>query len=256
MLEQKSQRIQKVELRGITKRFPGVIANDQIQFEVRAGEVHALLGENGAGKTTLFHILAGLTYPDSGDVFIHKQSVTGIPLHRRARMGLSYLPQEPSIFRKMSVRDNIRAAVEVQVVNPEEQPDRINALLSEFNLLSLADHLASTLSGGERRRLEIARALTHRPQFLLLDEPFSGIDPIVVMEIQQILFQLKAQGIGIFMTDHNIQEILGVCDRSYILHGGEVLFSGTPEEIVESQLAREVYLRQRFRLSDKITNGL
>jgi len=240
-----------LEAIGLEKYFKKRAVVRNVSLHVDRGEIVGVLGPNGAGKTTLFQILAGLTYPMRGEVLVNRQSVTAIPLHRRARMGLSYLPQEPSIFRKMSVEENIRAAVEVQIVDVDEQADRVNTLLSEFNLLALAKNKASTLSGGERRRLEIARALVHCPQFLLLDEPFSGIDPIVIMEIQQILFRLKAQGIGIFMTDHNIQEILAVCDRTYILHGGEVLFSGTPEEIVESPLAREVYLGRRFHLADK-----
>ena len=242
-----------LEAIGLEKYFKRRAVVHNVSLQVDRGEIVGVLGPNGAGKTTLFQILAGLTYPVRGEVLMNGQSVTAIPLHRRARIGLSYLPQEPSVFRKMSVEDNIRAAVEMQIVNPDEQTDRVNTLLSEFNLLSLAKNKASTLSGGERRRLEIARALVRYPQFLLLDEPFSGIDPIVIMEIQQILFRLKAQGIGIFMTDHNIQEILSVCDRTYILHGGEILFSGTPGEIVESPLAREVYLGRRFHLADQGT---
>jgi lipopolysaccharide export system ATP-binding protein len=242
-----------LEAIGLEKYFKRRAVVHNVSLQVDRGEIVGVLGPNGAGKTTLFQILAGLTYPVRGEVLMNGQSVTAIPLHRRARIGLSYLPQEPSVFRKMSVEDNIRAAVEMQIVNADEQTDRVNTLLSEFNLLSLAKNKASTLSGGERRRLEIARALVRYPQFLLLDEPFSGIDPIVIMEIQQILFRLKAQGIGIFMTDHNIQEILSVCDRTYILHGGEILFSGTPGEIVESPLAREVYLGRRFHLADQGT---
>jgi len=243
-----------LEAIGLEKYFQRRAVVRNVSLQVSRGEIVGILGPNGAGKTTLFQMLAGLTYPTRGEVFVNKQPVTDIPLHRRALMGLSYLPQEPSVFRKMSVKENLLAAAEIQIVNAEAQLDRVNTLLSEYNLISLARNNAGTLSGGERRRLEIARALVHAPQFLLLDEPFSGIDPIVIMEIQQILFRLKDQGIGIFMTDHNIQEILAVCDRAYILHGGEVLFSGTPGEIVESQLARDVYLGRRFHLTDNVTS--
>jgi lipopolysaccharide export system ATP-binding protein len=190
-------------------------------------------------------MIAGLTFPSEGEVLLNGQQITPLPLYRRARLGLSYLPQESSIFRKMTVEENILAVLEVQPEvlgrrpSAEAMRSRVSELLGEFHLLHLSKSGATTLSGGERRRLEIARALAHDPSFLLLDEPFSGVDPIVVIEIQRVLFQLKAKGIGVFITDHNVDETLFVCDRAYIIHGGEILLSGTPSEIAESPLARE-----------------
>ncbi|MBI3358684.1 MAG: LPS export ABC transporter ATP-binding protein [Nitrospirae bacterium] len=229
-----------------------------VSLQVRPGEVVGFLGPNGAGKTTLFQMIAGLTFPSAGEVLLNNEKITTMPLYRRARLGLGYLPQEPSIFRKMTVEENILAILQMQFsgsntthvngnrLSAAAMRVRVEALLGELNLLHLSKRIASTLSGGERRRLEITRALTHHPSFLLLDEPFSGIDPIVVIEIQKVLFQLKEKGIGIFITDHNVDETLSVCDRAYIIHGGEILLSGTPSEIAKNPVARERYLGNRF----------
>ena len=230
-----------------------------VSLHVCPGEIVGFLGPNGAGKTTLFQMIAGLTFPSQGEVILNNKTVTTIPLYRRARLGLGYLPQEPSIFRKMTVEENILAILEMQPaaslapsqnggrLSSAEMRERALSLLGELNLSHLSKNIASTLSGGERRRLEITRALVHNPSFLLLDEPFSGIDPIVVIELQKVLFQLKERGIGIFITDHNVNETLFVCDRAYIIHGGEILISGTPSEISRSPVARERYLGNRFQ---------
>ncbi len=241
-----------LEAIGLEKYYQKRTVVQNVNLRVCTGEIVGFLGPNGAGKTTLFQMLVGLTFPDRGEVLLNKKEITSLPLYRRARLGLSYLPQEPSIFRKMTVEENIRAVAQVHFPTAAECTTRVEALLTEFNLHHLATHSSTTLSGGERRRLEIARALVHSPQYLLLDEPFSGIDPIVVMEIQQILIRLKGAGIGIFITDHNISEILTICDRTYMIHAGTILFSGTPTEMVESQLARELYLGNRFNLTEKI----
>ncbi len=244
-----------------------------VTLQVAPGEIVGLLGPNGAGKTTTFQMMVGLAAPSRGSVLLNKEPITRLPLYRRARMGLSYLPQEASIFRKMTVEQNVLAILEMQPNGnghaalasameggmpstpppPQTMEARAAALLAELNIEHLAKNPAHTLSGGERRRLEITRALAHAPQFLLLDEPFSGIDPIVVGEIQQILFQLKGKGIGILITDHNVAETLMVCDRAYIMHDGEILLSGTPSEIAKSRLAREVYLGPRFHLPEPVT---
>jgi lipopolysaccharide export system ATP-binding protein len=238
----------------LEKQYKNRTAVRKVSLQVHPAEIVGFLGPNGAGKTTCFQMIAGLILPSKGEVYFNGKPVTTLPLYRRARMGLSYLPQEPSIFRKMSVEDNIRAILEMQPHPPSrtEQQEKVFALLGELNLTHLAKQSAATLSGGERRRLEITRALVHNPKILLLDEPFSGIDPIVVIEIQQILFQLKEKGIGIFITDHNIHETLRICDRGYIIHQGEILFSGTPLEIAENKSAREFYLGQRFVLNSVI----
>jgi len=224
-----------------------------VSLQVGPGEIVGFLGPNGAGKTTLFQMIAGLTFPSAGEVLLNNEKITTLPLYRRARLGLGYLPQEASIFRKMTVEENILAVLEMQPVALSKAERRVRAemLLGELNLLHLSKNIASTLSGGERRRLEITRALVHHPSFLLLDEPFSGIDPIVVIEIQKVLFQLKEKGIGIFITDHNVDETLAVCDRAYIIHGGEILLSGTPSEIAQSPVARERYLGNRFQFNEE-----
>ncbi|MEK7702852.1 MAG: LPS export ABC transporter ATP-binding protein [Nitrospirota bacterium] len=217
-----------------------------VSLQVRSGEIVGFLGPNGAGKTTLFQMVAGLIAPSEGEVLLNNVPITTLPLYRRAQLGLSYLPQETSIFRKMTAHENIQSVMELSPstsqMTTDQMQSRVTDLLAEFHLSHLAKNLASTLSGGERRRLEIARALATNPSFLLLDEPFSGIDPIVVIEIQKILFYLKEKGMGIFITDHNVDETLFVCDRAYIIHAGAILFSGTPAEISESPIARERYL--------------
>ena len=217
-------------------------------IEVRAGEIVGLLGPNGAGKTTSFHMIVGLQHPDAGEVFLNGENVTRLPMYERARRGIGYLPQEASIFRKLTVEDNILAILETLDLASEERRERLRLLLDELGIARLAKSKAYSLSGGERRRLEITRALVISPSFMLLDEPFAGIDPIAVVDIQGIVTQLKTRGIGVLITDHNVRETLGICDRAYIVNEGEVLEEGPPAHIAESQRAREIYLGEKFRL--------
>ncbi len=221
---------------------------------VRKGEVVGLLGPNGAGKTTSFYMIVGLVRASAGDIRIDGQSIEHMPIHRRARLGLSYLPQEASIFRKLSVADNVRAVLELQFdehgksLQPAEIEQRLTALLQDLRVEHLRDASALALSGGERRRVEIARALATQPRFILLDEPFAGIDPIAVIEIQRIISFLKNRGIGVLITDHNVRETLGICDHAYIISDGTVLAQGTPAEIVNDVEVRRVYLGEHFRM--------
>jgi lipopolysaccharide export system ATP-binding protein len=221
---------------------------DEISIEVAAGEVVGLLGPNGAGKTTTFHIIVGLTRPDGGAVFLNGEDVTGLPMYERARRGIGYLPQEPSIFRKLTVEQNILAILETLDLDAEERGARLRGLLDELGIARLARSTALSLSGGERRRVEITRALVLSPTFMLLDEPFAGIDPIAVVDIQGIVTQLRNRGIGVLITDHNVRETLGICDRAYIVNDGAVLEEGAPARIAESRRAREIYLGEKFRL--------
>jgi lipopolysaccharide export system ATP-binding protein len=221
---------------------------DGVSLTVTSGEVVGLLGPNGAGKTTTFNMIVGLTRPDEGRVRLNSTSITDLPMHLRARLGVGYLPQEPSVFRRMRVRDNLIAVMELLGVPPRDRPVRAASLLAEFGLSSLEDSLGEQLSGGERRRLEIARALVPNPIFLLLDEPFAGIDPIAVAEVQQQIARLRERKIGVLLTDHNVRDALSICDRAYILSDGKVLEQGTPTQIAESPRARAVYLGERFRL--------
>ena len=225
-----------------------------VSLSVRKGEVVGLLGPNGAGKTTSFYMIVGLVRSDGGDIRIDGQSVANMPIHRRSRLGLSYLPQEASIFRKLSVQDNVRAVLELQT-DERGQPlpravieERLTALLEELRVQHLRESPALALSGGERRRVEIARALATQPRFILLDEPFAGIDPIAVIEIQRIIGFLKERGIGVLITDHNVRETLGICDHAYILNEGGVLAAGRPDEIIYNENVRKVYLGENFRL--------
>ena len=233
---------------GLTKSFGGRRVVDQITIEVRAGEVVGLLGPNGAGKTTSFHMIVGLTRPDAGRVFLDGTDVTPLPMYERARRGVGYLPQEASVFRKLSVEDNILAILETLDLTAAERAERLRQLLDELGIAKLAKSKALALSGGERRRLEITRALVISPSFMLLDEPFAGIDPIAVVDIQGIVSQLKRRGIGVLITDHNVRETLGICDRAYIVNEGTVLEEGTPEAIADSPRARRIYLGEKFRL--------
>lgn len=217
-------------------------------FSVKEGEVVGLLGPNGAGKTTSFYMVVGLLYPSSGNVYMGDQEITRLPMHIRARRGISYLPQNMSIFRKMTVEENLRAIMEVTGVAREDRPAFLDELLTKFQIRHIAKSLGSALSGGERRRVEIARALIIRPKFLLLDEPFAGIDPMTVQEIQGIIGKLKDEGLGVLITDHNVRETLGSCDRAYILSGGEIIAHGLPEDIASSQKVKEIYLGENFRL--------
>jgi len=232
----------------ITKRLGSRDILAGVTVEVHAGEVVGLLGPNGAGKTTTFYCLVGLMRPDTGAVLLDGRDVTREPTYQRARLGISYLPQEPSIFRKLTVEDNMLAILETLPLSHEERAERLASLLEELGVSHLAKHYAYTLSGGERRRVEISRALVTQPTFMLLDEPFAGIDPIAVLDIQSIITQLRERGIGVLITDHNVRETLGICDRAYILNGGVILEEGAPDVIAASRRARELYLGERFSL--------
>ena len=232
----------------LTKSYAGRRVVSEVSIEVHAGEVVGLLGPNGAGKTTTFYMIVGLTRPDAGTVFLNGEDVTALPMYERARRGVSYLPQEPSVFRKLTVEQNIRAILETLDLSHEERGERCRRLLDELGIARLAKNKAYSLSGGERRRVEITRALVISPSFMLLDEPFAGIDPIAVVDIQNIVTQLRERGIGVLITDHNVRETLGICDRAYILNEGTVLEEGVPARIAESPRAREIYLGDKFRL--------
>ena len=232
----------------LTKSYAGRRVVSDVSIEVHAGEVVGLLGPNGAGKTTTFYMIVGLTRPDAGTVFLNGEDVTALPMYERARRGVSYLPQEPSVFRKLTVEENIRAILETLDLSPDERGERCRRLLDELGIARLARNKAYSLSGGERRRVEITRALVISPSFMLLDEPFAGIDPIAVVDIQNIVTQLKERGIGVLITDHNVRETLGICERAYILNEGTVLEEGIPARIAESARAREIYLGEKFRL--------
>lgn len=238
----------KLEVRDISKSYKKRRVVDGVSLEVSSGEVVGLLGPNGAGKTTTFYMMVGLAKPDSGKVLLNEEDISGLPMYRRARKGIGYLPQEPSIFRKLTVRDNIKAILQTLDFSEDEMNDKLNSLLNEFRVTHVADSFGYALSGGERRRVEISRALVTSPSFILLDEPFSGIDPISVIDIQNIILQLKERGIGVVISDHNVRETLGVCDRAYIMNAGNVLESGSPETIVNSEKARKIYLGEKFSL--------
>jgi lipopolysaccharide export system ATP-binding protein len=234
--------------RGLSKSFRGRKVVDSVSFEVRPGEVVGLLGPNGAGKTTSFLCVVGLLHPDEGEVRLDGHDLSGMPLHARARLGLGYLPQEPSIFRKLTVRDNLLLVLEGHRVDGRVARERTDEVLHEFDLLRVADSLGEQLSGGERRRTEIARALLTEPRFLLFDEPFAGIDPIAVHELQRVIGKLRDRGLGILISDHAVRETLRICDRAVLLVEGRLLESGTPPQIAASERARAVYLGERFKL--------
>jgi lipopolysaccharide export system ATP-binding protein len=233
----------------LTKSFGRKKVVDGVDVEVQSGEVVGLLGPNGAGKTTIFYLIVGLLRPNHGKMFLNSEEITSLPMYLRARKGIGYLAQEPSVFRKLTVEENLIAILESLPLSKEERKSRLESLLEELGLSSLRRQKAYILSGGERRRVEITRALVLSPSFILLDEPFAGIDPIAVLDIQSIIHQLKSKGIGIIITDHNVRETLGVCDRAYILNEGRILEAGTPERIARSQKAREIYLGDGFELS-------
>jgi len=218
-----------------------------ISVEVKTGEVVGLLGPNGAGKTTVFYMIVGLIAADQGEIFLDDRNITHLPMYRRAREGIGYLPQEPSVFRKLTVEQNLLAILETLDFSPSERQERLHSLLKELNISHLSNSKAYALSGGERRRVEITRSLVTSPHFLLLDEPFAGIDPIAIIDIQKIIGQLKAKGIGILITDHNVQETLEITDRSYIISEGEILESGTSQDIANSSKAKAIYLGEKFR---------
>ena len=233
---------------GLAKAYGGRTVVRGVSLEVGSGEIVGLLGPNGAGKTTTFSIVVGLVAPDAGVVRLGDRDLTDLPMYRRARAGISYLPQEPSVFRKMTVEENLLAILETLELSPRERAERCDALLAEFGLEKLRRHRAYTLSGGERRRVEIARSLVLSPYFLLLDEPFAGIDPIAVLDIQEIVRRLASSGIGVLVTDHNVRETLSIVDRAYIIHGGEILRSGTPLALSSDAAVRKIYLGESFRL--------
>ena len=238
---------------GLQKKYGSRTVVQDVSLEVQSGQVVGLLGPNGAGKTTSFYMIVGLVPLDGGEIKLNGEPITNLPIHQRSQMGLSYLPQEASVFRKLNVQDNIRAVLELQQENgrklsEEDISQRLNSLLSELQISHLRENTAMSLSGGERRRVEIARALASQPKFILLDEPFAGVDPIAVGEIQRIVRFLKERGIGVLITDHNVRETLGICDHAYIISEGKVLASGAPENIIDNDAVRKVYLGENFRM--------
>jgi lipopolysaccharide export system ATP-binding protein len=239
-------KLQAVEL---SKSYRGRKVVDNVELEIGQGEVVGLLGPNGAGKTTTFYIIVGLARPDSGRVLLNGDEITDLPMYLRARSGISYLPQEPSVFRQLTSEQNLLAVLETLPLTPEQQRDRLEELLVQMGLETVRQSKAYTLSGGERRRLEIARSLTLQPSFILLDEPFSGIDPLTVKDLQEIIRELSRSGIGVLITDHNVRETLSVTDRAYILRNGKIFRKGRPEELSNDPEVRRVYLGDHFRLN-------
>ena len=232
----------------LKKRYKSRVVVKDVSVSVGSGEVVGLLGPNGAGKTTCFYMLVGLVAVDGGQILLDGREISRLPMHKRSRMGLSYLPQEASVFRKLTVEQNISAVLELQELAPDAQAERLEQLLQDLTISHLRDSTALSLSGGERRRVEIARALATQPRFILLDEPFAGIDPIAVIEIQRIISFLRGRGIGVLITDHNVRETLGICDHACIISEGRVLAQGTPAEIIENADVRRVYLGEHFRM--------
>ncbi len=233
---------------GLVKVYGGRRVVDGVSLQIREKEVVGLLGPNGAGKTTTFYLLIGMIRPNQGKVYLDGEEITALPMYKRARKGIGYLPQESSVFRKLTVEENIMAVLETLPLSKEERKQRLNELLEELALSRLAKNKGYTLSGGERRRVEITRALVTNPKFLLLDEPFTGVDPIAVEDVQNIVFELKQRGIGVLITDHNVRETLRITDRAYIMSEGKILKSGTAEELANDPQVREVYLGERFKL--------
>lgn len=237
----------KLTATGLTKIYGGKRVVDRINLEINPGEVVGLLGPNGAGKTTTFYMIVGLIKPNGGTISLDGEDLSRCPMYIRARKGLNYLPQEPSVFRKLTVRENIMAILETLPIEREEREERLQALLGELGLTGLSENSAYSLSGGERRRVEITRALVTSPKYILLDEPFAGIDPLAVADIGKIIAQLKAKGIGVIISDHNVRETLSVCDRAYIVNEGTILVEGTPEVIAGSEIARKIYFGTDFK---------
>ena len=235
-----------LEAVGLVKAFRGRQVVKAVDLVIRPGEVVGLLGPNGAGKTTIFNMIVGLTIPDRGEIRLDGRRITTLPMYRRARIGISYLPQEPSVFRKMTVAENVMAILETLDLSDDERRQRLGLLLEELGVAHLADQKAYTLSGGERRRVEIARALVLAPRFMLLDEPFAGIDPLAVIDVQKVVAHLRMRGIGVLITDHNVHETLEITQRAYIINAGAILQVGTPEEIATSPLVRSLYLGEHF----------
>lgn len=239
----------RLRVEGLAKKYRSRQVVKSLSLEVSSGEVVGLLGPNGAGKTTAFYMIVGLVPTDAGRILIDDQDISKLPVHRRARLGVGYLPQEASVFRKLSVEDNIRAILEVRPgLNRDKREEMLESLLDELHIGHIRNSVGQSLSGGERRRVEIARALAAEPEFMLLDEPFAGVDPISVLDIQRIIRHLSARNIGVLITDHNVRETLGICSRAYIVSGGSVIAAGTADEILANQQVREVYLGQDFRL--------
>lgn len=232
----------------LRKSYQSRTVVQDISLQINSGEVVGLLGPNGAGKTTSFYMIVGLVPLDAGRIMLNGKDLSRMPIHNRARMGLSYLPQEPSIFRKLTVTENILAILELQGLSELEQSNQLESLLNELHIVHIRNSMAISLSGGERRRVEIARCLATNPNFILLDEPFAGIDPIAVIDIQKIIRYLSSKNIGILITDHNVRETLGICDRAYIVNDGSVFASGNPSDIVNNEAVREVYLGKDFKL--------
>ena len=238
----------KLRAENIIKQYGQRTVVRGVSFEVNQGEIVGLLGPNGAGKTTSFYMVTGLVKPNEGNVYLDESEITREPMYRRAQLGIGYLPQEASVFRKLSIEDNIKAILEMTKLSKKEQREKLEMLLEEFGLTQKRTYMGGTLSGGERRRTEIARALATDPKFILLDEPFAGVDPIAVEDIQRIVYQLKQRNIGVLITDHNVQETLSITDRAYLLYDGQILKAGTAEELAADEQVRKVYLGQNFEL--------
>lgn len=237
-----------LEIKGLAKSYDGREVVRGVDILVKRGEIVGLLGPNGAGKTTTFYMVVGIIPPNRGNIVFDNNNITALPIHERARFGIGYLAQEPSVFRKLTVEENILAILETLPITKIERRQRLEFLLNELNIAYLAKNKAYTLSGGERRRLEITRALVTNPSFILLDEPFSGIDPIVVNEAQEIIKELKEKGLGILLTDHNVRETLSITDRAYLIAEGRILISGTAQELIDDPQARQIYLGEKFRM--------
>jgi lipopolysaccharide export system ATP-binding protein len=237
-----------LEIKNLCKSYDGREVVKGVDMLVKRGEIVGLLGPNGAGKTTTFYMVVGIIPPNKGKIVFDNQDITALPIHRRAHYGIGYLSQEPSIFRKMTVRQNIMAILETLAISRSERKRRLESLLEELKIAHLSNHKAFTLSGGERRRLEITRALVTNPSFILLDEPFSGIDPIIVGEAQEIIKELRNKGLGILLTDHNVRETLSITDRAYLIADGKILISGTAQELIDNPRAREIYLGEKFSM--------
>ena len=242
----------KLHTQGISKSYGKVRVVNNVSIEVSQGEIVGLLGPNGAGKSTSFYMIVGLVSPEKGRVLLDKTDISSLPMYKRAQLGIGYLPQEVSVFRKLSVEDNIMGILEMTRLNKKERADRLEFLLDEFSLNKVRKNLGNSLSGGEKRRTEIARALATNPKFLLLDEPFAGVDPIAVEDIQKIIYKLKEKNIGILITDHNVQETLSITNRAYLLFEGGILKSGTAKQLAEDEQVKTVYLGQHFKLNNNV----
>ncbi len=238
----------KLSAKGLTKSFRSRQVLKGVNLSVESGQIVGLLGPNGAGKTTSFYMIVGILYPQSGSIFLDSEEITRLPMHERARLGISYLPQNMSIFRRLSVEENLLAVMEIVGTPPAERNSMLDELLEKFQVTHIRKSLGAALSGGERRRVEIARALVMKPTFLLLDEPFAGIDPVTVQEIQQIISKLKDEGLGVLITDHNVRETLGICDHAFILANGDIIAEGLPETISNNQKVKDFYLGTNFKL--------